>query len=148
MMTSTMPTITRMSIGSSSAVRRVIVFSTCSSVGVRDAAEHALELAALLADLDHRRDHAGELAARAQRNGERRAFDDAGARLVDGLGDHGVVGDVASDLERLHDADAAREQCRQRAREARDREHTRQLPRTPAAAGGSDPTSPRRARCA
>jgi len=79
-------------------------------VGGGDVDQHLLELSAFLADGDHVVDERRELAAALERGGDGLALADGVARLLDDVGEHGVVHDVLDDVHRREQRDAALEQ--------------------------------------
>jgi hypothetical protein len=90
-------------------------------VEVGDLAEHGVERARLLADADHLRDHVGEDLRSLQGLDHRLAALDPVAHLPDRVFEDDVAGGAGRDLQGLEDGHARREQRRERAREARDR---------------------------
>ncbi len=89
--------------------------------------EHLLELTAALADRDHMRDDRWKASGGLERLGEAFAFSNALACDIDDLHELHVAEDVARDLHRLEDGDAAAQQGRQGAREAGDRDHEQEV---------------------
>jgi hypothetical protein len=97
-------------------------------VEVGDLAEHRVELARLLADADHLRDHVREDLGRLQRVNEALAALDPRANPHDRLLDPNVARRLGRDLQGLQDRHARGEQRRERAREARDGDLLEHLP--------------------